>query len=45
MVGQLLGGAIKPDKGKVVCTEDLFYGYIEDQSLIHQTVEAYTQRS
>ncbi len=22
--------------------EDLFYGYIEDQSLIHQTVEAYT---
>ncbi len=42
MVGQLLAGAIKPDKGKVVCTEDLFYGYIEDQSLIHQTVEAYT---
>lgn len=41
-VGQLLAGAIKPDKGKVVCTEDLFYGYIEDQSLIHQTVEAYT---
>ncbi|HGZ6546455.1 TPA: ABC transporter ATP-binding protein [Staphylococcus aureus] len=42
LVGQLLAGAIKPDKGKVVCTEDLFYGYIEDQSLIHQTVEAYT---
>ena len=42
MVGQLLGGAIKPDKGKSSCTEDLFYGYIEDQSLIHQTVEAYT---
>ena len=37
-----MAGAIKPDKGKVVCTEDLFYGYIEDQSLIHQTVEAYT---
>lgn len=42
LVGQLLAGAIKPDKGKVVCTEDLFYGYIEDQSSIHQTVEAYT---
>ncbi|EHJ07802.1 ATP-binding cassette domain-containing protein [Staphylococcus simiae] len=41
LVGQILGGAINPDKGKVVCKDDIFYSYIEDHKAINQTIENY----
>ncbi len=41
LIGRILSGAVKPDKGKVICSDNLYYGDIEDKYVNHQTVQSY----
>lgn len=41
LIGQILAGAIKPDKGKVLCDVHRFFGDIEDLHIINQTIFDY----
>ncbi|WP_145388179.1 ATP-binding cassette domain-containing protein [Staphylococcus capitis] len=41
LIGRILSGTVKPDKGKVSRTENLFYGDMEDRKVAHQSVQEY----
>ncbi|MEJ7174857.1 ATP-binding cassette domain-containing protein [Staphylococcus caprae] len=39
LIGRILSGTVKPDKGKVIRTENLFYGDMEHRHVTYQTVQ------
>lgn len=41
LIGRILSGTVKPDKGKVSRSENLFYGDMEDRKVAHQSVQEY----
>ena len=43
LIGRLLSGEIKPDKGKVVRKTDMFFADIEDKSLLSLSVSDYVK--
>lgn len=45
LIGRLLSGEIKPDKGKVVRKKDIFFADIEDKSLQSRTVSDYVKHA
>ena len=45
LIGRLLSGEIKPDKGKVVRKTDMFFADIEDKSLLSLSVSDYVKNA
>lgn len=41
LIGRILAGDVKPDKGKVICSGTLYFGDIKDKHLIQATVFNY----
>lgn len=43
LIGRLLSGSIHPDKGKLVQSDHVYYGDIEDRKIVNQTVKDYVK--
>ncbi|MDU6733740.1 MAG: ATP-binding cassette domain-containing protein, partial [Staphylococcus epidermidis] len=41
LIGRILSGSVKPDKGKVVRTKNLYFGDIDDRKINNLTVSQY----
>ena len=45
LIGRILSGSVKPDKGKVVRTKNLYFGDIDDRKINNLTVSQYRANS